>query len=173
MHKHIIHNHYSSIHAGSILIFSLLLFSFPHHYWQQHHQHNQQAHIIQSPWFRGWLASPPWQTLVQRQLPSAHFPDSTRITKPPPKPRRRKLKYYLWEERLTKTPCVYCVFLQLVKSTQYFSCFIVVLKPALAPQQGSREMQCMGTTQIHRYTLKNHFLIKYMSEKSHAKISKT
>ena len=121
----------------------------------------------------GWLASPPWQTLVQRQLPSAHFPDSTRITKPPPKPRRRKLKYYLWEERLTKTPCVYCVFLQLVKSSQYFSCFIVVLKPALAPQRGSREMQCMGTTQINRYTLKNHFLIKYMSEKSHAKISKT
>ena len=69
----------------------------------------------------------------------------------------QKLKYYLWEDRLTKTPCVYCLFLQLVKSSQYFSCFIVVLKPALAPPRGSREMQCRGTTQIHKYTLKNHF----------------
>ena len=124
MHKHIVHNHYGSYNEGSILITSLLLYSFPRHYWQQHHQHNQQAHNLQSPWFRGWSASPHWQTLLQQLLPSAYYPDGTRITKPPPKPGRRKLKYYLWEDRLTKTPCVYyCEFLQLVKTLQLFFLF--------------------------------------------------
>ena len=147
MHKHIVHNHYGSYNEGSILITSLLLYSFPRHYWQQHHQHNQQAHNLQSPWFRGWSASDHWQTLLQQLLPSAYYPDGTRITKPPPKPGQRKLKYYLWEDMLKKTPYVYCVFLRLkVKSSQYFSCFIVVLKPALAPQRGSRDMQCRGKT---------------------------
>ena len=151
MHKHIVHNHYGSYNEGSILITSLLLYSFPRHYWQQHHQHTTNKHIIYNhPGFEDdQSASAHWQTLLQQLLPSAYYPDGTRITKPPPKPGRRDLKYYLWEDRITKTPCVYCewcVFLQLVKSSQYFSCFIVVLKPALAPQQGSREMQCRGKT---------------------------